>query len=133
MARSKGLRNKVKDLVFWGHKNGLWQSLIINTGVLLVLALTFVSIDRKEIPISLSFSTPEEIQDIDFSQPEPIQVDIAGDINESFVDNSYLIDTPANEILGQKNMLKTLGASHLGEEAEETVMVLVEVVKVLKR
>lgn len=95
MARPKGFRYKVEDLVNWGYKNGLWQSLIINISVLLVLALTFVSIDRKTIPIALVFSTLEETQEIDFSKPEPVQIDIVGSADESFVDDSYLVDTPA--------------------------------------
>jgi hypothetical protein len=104
MARSKGFRYKVEDLVIWGYKKGLWQSFIINTSVLLVLALSFVSMDSKIMPISLVFSPPEEIEDIDLSEQEEIKIEIAGDVLDAPPDDAYMIDTPADQEIMSVNL-----------------------------
>ena len=95
VARSKGSRHQVNNIVGWAYNNGLWQSLIINIAILLALALTFTRIVYKPIPISITFSS-ETIQEIDMSSPEPLNI-------ESFVgdqqDNAEPIDTPADSEL----------------------------------
>lgn len=104
MARSKRFRDKVEDLVVEGYKKGLWQSLIINTSILLVLAISFVSIDKKIVPISLVFSTPEEVEDIDLSDPEPIKIEVAEDALDAPPDDAYMVDTPADEEIMSVNL-----------------------------
>lgn len=96
MARIKGYREQVEDLVYYGYNKGLWQSLFINTSILLLLAIVYSDIPKKINIVVLTLGEPEQYSDIDMSSSPEIQINNLTDSDSSKESvDEYLVNDPA--------------------------------------
>jgi len=105
MARHKGYRRQVDEIVSWGFNKGIWQSLIINTAILLLLALIYSDIPKSITTIALTLGTTEPYDDVDLSAPPEIQIEsVTKSDNSGDHTDQYMVNDPAEGELVSVNL-----------------------------
>jgi hypothetical protein len=94
MARLKGLR-KVEDLVYLAYERGIWQSIIVNTFILLFLALLYNNGHQKPRVLALILCETETLTEIHTDPAPEIQIDSLIESTETGNVDEYLVNTPS--------------------------------------